>query len=96
MGWPAGGSQVAGAKEELRQALYNFYGALNEVKALSESNPTLVSSVKVPDKPEAMVLWEQCQAFSLPLVEGGLLDQPHLWLEEVAVLKEVREAFSRE
>lgn len=53
-----------------------------------------LSGVKVPPKPEALVLWQQCKALGLPLVSGGLVDQPHIWLIEIAVLLEEEELFS--
>lgn len=93
MGRPAGGSDLARGLDELRLALYDYYGALNEVKTLSESNPSSVATVKVPEKPEALVLWEECQALELPLVSGGLIDQPHIWLEEVHVVIEITDLF---
>lgn len=93
MGRPAGGSRVEGGLEELRQALYNYYGAISELKTLAESDPSLASQVEIPEKPEALVLWEQCQANGIPLVSGGLLDQPHIWLEEQAVVISTQRQF---
>lgn len=49
-----------------------------------------MQGVKVPDKPNSLRRLEQCQALGTNLVEGGLLNQPHLWLLEVAVIKEVQ------
>jgi hypothetical protein len=70
--------------------LYDYYGALSELRVLSESQPHLASTVKIPDKPDTLVLLEKCQALNLPLLAGGLMDQPHLWLDEVAVVREVQ------
>jgi hypothetical protein len=94
VGWTTGGSSVAQGIEALREALYEYYGAISELKMLSESQPHLASTVKIPDKPEALVLWEKCQALNLPLVAGGLIDQPHLWLEEISIVREVVNTFS--
>lgn len=93
MGGSRGGSRLAGGLEKLRLALYDYYGALNELKTLSEAQPYLASTVKIPQKPEALILWEQCQRLNLPLVEGGLEDQPHIWLEEIAVIEDVKQEF---
>lgn len=93
MGRPAGGSRVEGGLEELRQALFDYYGALNELRTLAESQPILASQVKIPEKPEALKLWEMCQVNGVPLVSGGLLDQPHIWLEEQAVVISTQRQF---
>jgi len=39
----------------------------------------------IPKKPAALVFYEQTKELGLPLVEGGILDQPHIWLEQYAV-----------
>lgn len=93
MGRSIGGSRITGGLEALRSALYDYYGAINELKTLSEAQPNLASTVKIPQKPEALILWEQCQALGLPLVDGGLEDQPHIWIEEVAVIRDAQQEF---
>jgi len=47
----------------------------------------------MPEKPEALILLEQCEALNLPLVAGGLMDQPHIWLILVAVIREEKRLF---
>jgi hypothetical protein len=71
----------------------DYYGTINELKTLTESQPNLASTIKIPDRPEALTLWEKCQWLGLPLMEGGLADQPHLWIEEVAVVRDIQELF---
>ena len=46
-------------------------------------------NVKIPEKPEALVLYQQCKTLNLQLVDGGLVDQPHIWLQEVAVITDI-------
>lgn len=72
-----GGSRLADQLNALREDLRNYFGALNEVKA--------GLNTKVPDKPEALIRFEQCREMGIPLVDGGLLDQPHIWLMEYAI-----------
>lgn len=81
----SGGSLVAGKLQELEKALEEYYGARNELKE-GIANISL-------DKPEALLKLEQCEMLGLPLVRGGLMDQPHIWLLEVGVVKNVREKF---
>jgi hypothetical protein len=38
-----------------------------------------------------MVLYEQCRDMGIPLVTGGLMDQPHIWLLEASVVKQETE-----
>ena len=51
------------------------------------------------EKPEALILYEQVTSFGLPLVSGGIMDQPHIWLQEYYVVYEEktnRERLERE
>jgi len=50
-------------------------------------------SIKI-EKPEALMLLEQCRAMDLPLISGGLLDQPHIWVMEVAVCTQEEQRFA--
>jgi hypothetical protein len=45
---------------------------------------------EIPEKPEAQLLLEMIQTTGLPLVDGGLIDQPHIWLQELAVVVQAR------
>lgn len=94
MGWSIGGRLVAEKLDALRDALYDYYGTLNELRTALESQPQLASTIVVPQKPEALVLWEQCNEMNLPLVAGGAMDQPHIWLEEWAIVREVYNLFN--
>jgi len=80
MGWADGGSLVAGKLEKLRDEIREYYGLLNELKAGLK--------VDFPEKPEAMTLYERCRSTGLPLVAGGVLDQPHIWLLEWSVIEQ--------
>ena len=72
-----GGSLVTDSLETLRDEVRNYFGVLNEIRA--GLNP------KVPDKPVALRLFEQCREMGIPLISGGLVDQPHIWLREYAI-----------
>lgn len=60
---------------------------MNEIKAG-------VKPDKPPEKPVAYILYEQCKELNLPLLEGGIMDQPHIWLMQWAVCMQ-REALWR-
>jgi hypothetical protein len=96
VGRPLGGRAVAAKLEALRNALYDYYGAINELKVLLESQPHTLPNIVIPEKPEALKLWEQCNTMNLPLYDGGVMDQPHIWLEEWAIVKEVHDLFQPE
>lgn len=72
--------------ERLETALRDYYGALNEIKMGLRSN--------IPDKPEALVFYERCRVLGLPLVAGGVLDQPYIWLQELAIVIEQVDLFT--
>jgi hypothetical protein len=83
-----GGIKVKRGLDELREALELYYGALNEIKM---GHPAL--RVKIPEKPAALKKLETCRTLGLPLLPGGVLDQPHLWLLELQVIHEVKNQF---
>jgi len=85
MGWPFGERRVEEGLNELGKTLEDYFGALNQIKE--------GVNVKIPDKPEALLLLQKCRAIGVPLVEGGLIDQPFIWLQEVAVVTEVTQLF---
>jgi hypothetical protein len=39
------------------------------------------------EKPDELKLYEQMRETGLPLVAGGLMDQPHIWLDMLGVIK---------
>lgn len=90
-----GGIKVKEGLKDLEQALLDYYGALNELRMLQEVSVGNTGTVKIPEKPEALQLWEMCEAVGLPLFGGGLMDQPHIWLEELAVVRKIQEMFKQ-
>ena len=73
---------IAEGLDKLETALHDYHGAINQLaEGLNVTEP--------PEKPEALALWEQCQALGLPLISGGVIEQPTIWLQEVSVIVEV-------
>ena len=66
--------------EAIRSEIREYYGQLNEVKLGARS--------KAPERPEEFVQYEIMQRFNLPLVAGGLMDQPWLWLQTQQIISE--------
>jgi hypothetical protein len=60
--------------DNIRLEIQEYYGAINELKAHATS--------KVPMKPGYLEAYEMIKEMRIPLVTGGLIDQPHLWLLE--------------
>jgi hypothetical protein len=59
-----------------------YHGKLNELRmGVKPDEP--------PVKPEALVLWEQSNKLGLPVWDGGVKAQPHLWLLEAKVVEDV-------
>jgi hypothetical protein len=44
-------------------------------------------------KPEVLIRYEQVRAMGIPLVAGGLVDQPYLWLKEFAIITQIVQVF---
>jgi hypothetical protein len=83
-----GGSAIAKKLEELRDYLLDYYGSINEQMVSGG-----LTGVEIPEKPEALLRDEQCKELGLPLVAGGVLDQPYIWMQEVGVIREVQAIF---
>jgi hypothetical protein len=41
------------------------------------------------EKPDVLLEYERCEQYNIPLVAGGLQDQPHMWLLEQDIVREV-------
>jgi|WetSurSiteA1Bulk_404760.scaffolds.fasta_scaffold361165_1 hypothetical protein len=68
--------------EQLENSLLEFYGYENERLAGLKSDYV--------QKPIELIKMEQVQALGIPLVEGGLSDQPHIWIYEYAICNRVK------
>lgn len=86
MEWTPGGRALEEHLAALEAALHDYFGSLNEI---AMDHPGL--DVKVPEKPEALVLYQQCESLNFHPVEGGLLDQPFILMQEIAVVHIVKE-----
>lgn len=53
-------------------------------------------AIKLAEKPAELVLYEQCKASGLPLVSGGLLDQPHMWMEMYTLIESIQKLYEIE
>lgn len=66
---------------EFRLEVREYFGAMNELRmGLKPEKP--------PIKPGALSLLELCQSQGLPLVAGGLVDQPYIWLLQCDILQQ--------
>jgi hypothetical protein len=78
-----GGVEVLSEKlAELRQELDSYFGMLAQFK--EGIHPKVII-----EKPIALIYLEQIQMLGIPLVEGGVLDQPYIFMQEMAVCAEV-------
>ena len=75
-----GGSAIEQGTNDLRDAIHEYFGQLNEVK--------LGIHRKIPIKPDALDNWDYYNKFKLPFVNGGILDQPYLLMNEMEVASE--------
>jgi len=67
---------------DLDQSLWEYYGQLNERRAGVKIKPEDI----VP-KPAALVRYEQARDLGIPYVNGGLVDQPYIWMQEHGVIR---------
>jgi len=78
-----GGRLIGEALENLKIELDEYYAKLNEIK--NNSIKSLYDNIEIPEPPEALLLYDMCNDMHIPLVDGGLLDQPHIWLLEYGI-----------
>lgn len=64
----------------------NYFGSLNELKTGASSKPPILDN-------EVIILRSLCNDNKLPLVAGGLLDQPHIWLIEKKIVDDIAKIF---
>lgn len=81
----AGKLAISERLEKLEAALREYYGAINELE--------MGLKTKIPQRPKSLVEYERCKALGLPLAEGGVLNQPYIWLQEIAVIIEQETLF---
>lgn len=65
--------------QKLSDEIDEYRGGMNEIRLGARS------AANLPDKPEALILYEQIKEMGIPLVDGGLVDQPHIFMEQYAV-----------
>lgn len=71
---------------ELREKLENYFGAINEARMG-------VLTGDFPEKPEELRLYELSKSTGLPLVVGGLMDQPHMWLDQIEMIENIKKLY---
>ena len=75
-----GGRILGGKLDKLRDEIGNYFGTANE--RAQGLNPEKV------EKPEAFRLYEQINAMGTPLVQGGIRDQPHIFMMEYRICED--------
>lgn len=80
-----GGIELQGVLEELETSLIEYFGTLNEIKAGIRSQPV--------EKPYELILYEMVCDMGLPVLAGGIMDQPHIWLLQYAVVRNIKLIF---
>ena len=53
----------------------------------------VTSPKSIPDKPEALILYEQTRTLGVPLFAGGVVDQPHIWMQAYKVIDDTVKVF---
>ena len=77
-----GGSEILDYIESLREGIREHFGGINEAR-LGVRSPD-----KIPPRPSELSVYEAVKDSGLPLVSGGFIDQPWIWNEIFAVVRE--------
>lgn len=72
----------------MRDELEEYFGGINELR--------MGASVELPVRPAELTLYQQCKSANLPLIAGGLLDQPHMWLDIVELIESIQKLYTIE
>ena len=80
----SGGRRLEEILERQRAELENYFGSINELRAGA------LAIEKVPPKPAILRMYELVRNTGLPLVEGALMDQPHIWLRQYEMVDATR------
>jgi len=68
--------------------LTDYFGMLNQLRAGLK-----VRVEERVEKPVELIKYEQMKSTGLPLLAGGIQDQPHIWLLQIRVIENVVEVF---
>lgn len=76
----SGGIEVGEILKELEYDLDEYYGTINEIRMGVNISPK--------PKPVPLQLYDMTKELGIPLVDGGVLDQPHIWLLMIGVIRQ--------
>jgi len=82
-----GGIDLADYLQGIRDEIASYFGDLEDIAAGSRSSNTIQT------KPEVLIQYEQCKSMAIPLVSGGLMDQPYIWLMEWAICQQEEQMY---
>lgn len=82
----AGGTDLADYLQAIRSEIAEFFSSLEDISAGTKDPETLY-------KPEVLIQYEQCNSMKIPLVAGGLVDQPYIWLMEWAICQQEEQLY---
>ena len=83
-----GGIVLQEELKALQMELENFYGQQAEIRSGLKLEDPVVA------KPLELIRYEMVKEFGLQVWEGGLMDQPHIWLLQYRVVDNVTRIFA--
>lgn len=73
--------------EDVRERVMVYYSLLN----MAQTSPQMAATLESPSKPEELILLDDLFGLSMPLVEGGYIDQPWLVTQLLIAAAQARE-----
>lgn len=83
---------LEGELTDLRKRLDAYFGSQSESMLGFESGGTL-EKPDVVEKPEMLRSLEQAESLGALPYSGGIEDQPHVWIQAIAVCRNARNIF---
>jgi hypothetical protein len=85
----SGGSLVRERLDNVRETLIEYFGQQKQLAAglaVTDENNVRIEPM---EKPDMLLEYERCKNYNTLPYPGGLLAQPHMWLLEQDIVREI-------
>ena len=89
-----GGSVVRDRLDKIRETLIEYFGQQNELRQGLAVKDNKGNKIAPMEKPDVLLEHERCKQYGVLLYAGGLADQPHMWLLEQDVVRDIITLFN--
>lgn len=84
-----GGNLVRERLDKIRETLLEYFGQQNELRQGLSIRDDKGKVIEPMEKPDVLLDYERCKQYGVLFYGGGLNDQPHMWLLEQDVVRDI-------